>query len=37
MEQKSSNIVDFRYEQTGEATAVNALGMREMQQQNPLS
>lgn len=32
MEQTSNNIVDIRYEQTGEATAVNALGMREMQQ-----
>ena len=37
MEQKSSNIVDIRYEQTGEATAVIALGMREMQQEKPLS
>lgn len=31
MEQKSNNIVDIRYQQTGEATATNALGMREMQ------
>ena len=31
MEQKNNNIVDIRYQQTGEATATNALGMREMQ------
>ena len=29
--QDSNNIVDIRYQQTGEATATNALGMREMQ------
>ena len=32
MEQTSNNIVDIHYEQTGLATAVNELGMREMQQ-----
>ncbi|MBO4673835.1 MAG: DEAD/DEAH box helicase family protein [Bacteroidaceae bacterium] len=31
MEQTSNNIVDIRYEQTGKATAVNEMGMREMQ------
>lgn len=31
MEQASNKIVDIRYEQTGAATAVNELGMREMQ------
>ena len=31
MEQKSNNIVDIRYQQTGEASATNELGMREMQ------
>ena len=31
MEQKSNNIVDIHYQQTGEATATNELGMREMQ------
>ncbi len=30
-EQASNNIVDIRYEQTGAATAINELGMREMQ------
>ena len=31
MEQSSNNIVDIHYLQTGAATAVNVLGMREMQ------
>ena len=31
MEQASNNIVDIRYEQTGKATAINEMGMREMQ------
>ena len=31
MEQFSDSIVDISYQQTGKATAVNALGMREMQ------
>ena len=31
MEQQSNNIVDIHYQQTGEATATDALGMREMQ------
>ena len=31
MEQESNNIVDIRYQQTGEATSTNELGMREMQ------
>ena len=31
MEQKSNSIVDIRYQQTGEASATNELGMREMQ------
>ena len=31
MEQHSNNIVDIHYQQTGEATATNELGMREMQ------
>ena len=31
MEKSSSNIVDIHYQQTGAATAVNPLGMREMQ------
>ena len=31
MEQNCNNIVDIRYQQTGEATATDALGMREMQ------
>ena len=31
MEQFSNNIVDISYQQTGAATAVNTLGMREMQ------
>ena len=31
MEQKSNNIVDIHYLQTGQATATNELGMREMQ------
>ena len=31
MEQASNNIVDIRYEQTDKATAVNEMGMREMQ------
>ena len=31
MEQSSNNIVDIHYLQTGAATAVNSLGMREMQ------
>lgn len=31
MEQKSSNIVDIHYEQTGSSSATNELGMREMQ------
>ena len=31
MEQKSNSIVDIHYQQTGEASATNALGMREMQ------
>ena len=31
MEQFSNSIVDIHYQQTGAATAVNALGMREMQ------
>ena len=31
MEQKSNNIVDIRYQQTGQASAANELGMREMQ------
>ena len=31
MEQVSNNIVDIRYEQTGKATDVNEMGMREMQ------
>ena len=31
MEQKSNNIVDIRYQQTGEASATDELGMREMQ------
>ena len=31
MEQNSNNIVDIHYLQTGTATAVNSLGMREMQ------
>ena len=31
MEQESNNIVDISYEQTGQATATNELGMREMQ------
>ena len=30
-EQASNNIVDIRYEQTGAATTINELGMREMQ------
>ena len=29
--QESKNIVDIRYQQTGEASATNELGMREMQ------
>ena len=31
MEQHSNNIVDIHYQQTGEASATDALGMREMQ------
>ncbi len=31
MEQNSNNIVDIHYQQTGEASATNELGMREMQ------
>ena len=31
MEQKNNNIVDIHYQQTGEASATNELGMREMQ------
>lgn len=31
MEQISNNIVDIRYQQTGESSATNELGMREMQ------
>ncbi len=31
MEQNSNNIVDIHYQQTGEATATDAMGMREMQ------
>lgn len=31
MEQKSNNIVDIHYQQTGEASATNELGMHEMQ------
>lgn len=31
MEQTSNNIVDIRYEQTGQSSATDALGMREMQ------
>ena len=31
MEQFSNSIVDISYQQTGAATAVNSLGMREMQ------
>ena len=31
MEQKSNNIVDIRYQQTGASSATNELGMREMQ------
>ena len=31
MEQFSNSIVDISYQQTGAATAVNTLGMREMQ------
>jgi hypothetical protein len=31
MSQTSNNIVDIHYQQTGSATAVNPLGMREMQ------
>ncbi|MBQ9363282.1 MAG: DEAD/DEAH box helicase family protein [Bacteroidaceae bacterium] len=31
MEKQSNNIVDIHYQQTGAATAVNSLGMREMQ------
>ena len=31
MEQKSNNIVYIHYQQTGEASATNELGMREMQ------
>ena len=31
MEQQSNNIVDIHYQQTGEASATNELGMREMQ------
>lgn len=31
MEQASNNIVDIRYEQTGQSSATDALGMREMQ------
>jgi hypothetical protein len=31
MEQKSNNIVDIRYQQTGSSSATNELGMREMQ------
>jgi len=31
MEQNSNNIVDIRYQQTGESSATNKLGMREMQ------
>lgn len=31
MEQNSNNIVDIRYQQTGESSATNELGMREMQ------
>lgn len=31
MEQNSDNIVDIRYQQTGESSATNELGMREMQ------
>ena len=31
MEQNSNNIVDIKYQQTGTATTVNPLGMREMQ------
>ena len=31
MEQKSNNIVDIHYQQTGEASATNEMGMREMQ------
>ena len=29
MEQKSNNIVDIHYEQTGSSSATNELGMRE--------
>ena len=29
MEQKSNNIVDIHYQQTGEASATNELGMRD--------
>lgn len=31
MEQNCNNIVDIHYQQTGEASATNELGMREMQ------
>lgn len=31
MEQNSNNIVDIRYQQTGESSSTNELGMREMQ------
>jgi len=31
MEQNTNNIVDIRYQQTGESSATNELGMREMQ------
>lgn len=31
MEQNSKNIVDIRYQQTGESSSTNELGMREMQ------
>ena len=31
MGQNSNNIVDIRYQQTGESSATNELGMREMQ------
>lgn len=30
MEQKSNNIVDIHYQQTGEASTTNELGMHEM-------
>ena len=31
MQKTENNIVDIKYQQTGAATAVNTLGMREMQ------